>query len=1018
MDKKYHIDNRYLVRNAMLSIEDYKSIFLSENENNVDRLLWNRIKDDNVFLESIRLASYDVYNALNNAKESEEPNYKLLQTMFKYYVRMCGRATPFGIFSGVGEGVICSAGEDSILNYEKAKKYVNVNMEWLHGYRSLLENDDTKLVKIRVKNNDVCYVKGDRLINPYQTEKGKSYFSSIRYSNLLKIVLEECKQFIMVEELVNKIVNRRFTSDAQKALQYIKELLNNHYLISELMPPLVNDNQLSYFIEILKKYNLKNDVKYLLEISHMIEEYQNKKLGEGIESLDAITRSMADKYKEKNYLNVNLKSQFLINQLNIEFIQELGENFSKLFQHFWNAEEIPSLKRIKKVFLEKYGYNTEIPILEFLDPNNFYDGMEEFLDSNIIETQKKSIINILFANKFSNYEKEFIEITDEDLQRIKINEDMSDFPDTFEMMVEIYKNPQNSMLIAEYAGIGTGFSGRFAEMLPSICEQKAYVKNIINKNSDEVLVELTEEMQVDRANNIVINKTMADFQLVGYANATQNIPCLLYGDIYIGIDKNKKFYFKSLSLGKRIKIQTNHMLNYKAGSRVYKFLRKISEIEINNLRKIFYEFESCSVAYKPAIIYKNIILRPRIWHIDKKSSNDEIYKFCRRYKVPNLIYMFSGDNKLVINLADKTSIDVLVSYLKKSENGLFLKEFKVDEKDYLIRDTEGKHYSSEYVFTFYKQSIRIHENKSELLMTQSDYLKNRIFSWKTKCKRELFFENEWIYFKLFIDSTRINQFLGEELLFFSERKKFEERGVKHFFIRYYDEGKHVRFRVKCSLEKDMFNVLSEILEWLSTLKERNIISKASIETYEREIERYGGEKAIEYAETYFCSESHIIEKILFMVQEGECKNTLDEIGIIVLISMLNEWGLDRNKAEIWLSDRVQKNELRSEFKKNSKAYIRLCQQIYENRLIENFYKEIMRELRKYINQINILDQNGLLTNSKSNILESIFHMFCNRIVGNNYWERKIYIMARHSVYAYNQYEKSLKRYKENDKKSI
>lgn len=44
------------------------------------------------------------------------------------------------------------------------------------------------------------------------------------------------------------------------------------------------------------------------------------------------------------------------------------------------------------------------------------------------------------------------------------------------------------------------------------------------------------------------------------------------------------------------------------------------------------------------------------------------------------------------------------------------------------------------------------------------------------------------------------------------------------------------------------------------------------------------------------------------------------------------------------------------------------------------------------------DRDGVLTNSIQNIARSIIHMFCNRLMGNNAWERKVYALARHGTH--------------------
>ena len=45
-----------------------------------------------------------------------------------------------------------------------------------------------------------------------------------------------------------------------------------------------------------------------------------------------------------------------------------------------------------------------------------------------------------------------------------------------------------------------------------------------------------------------------------------------------------------------------------------------------------------------------------------------------------------------------------------------------------------------------------------------------------------------------------------------------------------------------------------------------------------------------------------------------------------------------------------------------------------------------------------MDRVVALTNSRLDIVSAVIHMFCNRFVGSNAWERKIYALARHGVH--------------------
>src|SRR5690606_20264688 len=56
--------------------------------------------------EAVSLASPGLYNAFLRLKENREAKggKKILNALYKYLIRMCTRATPYGLFAGIATG--------------------------------------------------------------------------------------------------------------------------------------------------------------------------------------------------------------------------------------------------------------------------------------------------------------------------------------------------------------------------------------------------------------------------------------------------------------------------------------------------------------------------------------------------------------------------------------------------------------------------------------------------------------------------------------------------------------------------------------------------------------------------------------------------------------------------------------------------------------------------------------------------------------------------------------------------
>ncbi|WP_085876079.1 lantibiotic dehydratase [Peptoniphilus vaginalis] len=80
---------------------------------------------------------------------------------------------------------------------------IKVDTDWANGLIKKLEDDSTIFKKLYLNFNDICYVSGDRLKNPYFSNRGNLTNSSeeikensIRFTILGKLVKSNSKKFI------------------------------------------------------------------------------------------------------------------------------------------------------------------------------------------------------------------------------------------------------------------------------------------------------------------------------------------------------------------------------------------------------------------------------------------------------------------------------------------------------------------------------------------------------------------------------------------------------------------------------------------------------------------------------------------------------------------------------------------------------------------------------------------------------------------------------------------------------
>lgn len=91
-------------------------------------------------------------------------------SLARYLVRMRGRATPFGLFAGVAP--VRFGQEPSVCWAEGHHAWARADAVWLAGVIDQLESCRALRHRLTVMVNDLAFVRGDRLVVPWQPHGG------------------------------------------------------------------------------------------------------------------------------------------------------------------------------------------------------------------------------------------------------------------------------------------------------------------------------------------------------------------------------------------------------------------------------------------------------------------------------------------------------------------------------------------------------------------------------------------------------------------------------------------------------------------------------------------------------------------------------------------------------------------------------------------------------------------------------------------------------------------------------
>ena len=113
-----------------------------------------------------------------------------------------------------------------------------------------------------------------------------------------------------------------------------------------------------------------------------------------------------------------------------------------------------------------------------------------------------------------------------------------------------------------------------------------------------------------------------------------------------------------------------------------------------------------------------------------------------------------------------------------------------------------------------------------------------------------------------------------------------------FFVRYADPDEHLRWRLHAAGKTHAATIQRRIERLVANALGDGLVRRLVFDTYEREIERYGGEAGIDAAERYFWADSEAIVRLLDPVSGIGSSDLRWQAAIAGIDTLLSDLGFD------------------------------------------------------------------------------------------------------------------------------
>ncbi len=735
----YQPFSNFVLRTPLLPYSFYESITSKENISEED---FREVFSDDTIKEAIFLASPTLYFELekwnNNQIKDNKSIEKLKFSFLKYISRMSSRCTPFGLFAGCSVGEFEENSDIQLNNSVENYRHTRLDMNYLVALsQDLIKNENIKNqilfypnTSIYKSGNQVRYIEFE-----YLNGKRLHHIMGVEDSIYLQKVLDITKDGLLLKDIVALLIDEENSEDVVS--QFVDDLIESQILINQLEPSVSGPEFLDHILQILSNINGTEDIVVILKSVQKRLQSIDRNFGNNPKEYIAISNEL-----EKLNTNFNIKYLFqtdLIlnpkkNILNKSIVDSVKECIA-----FFNKITIPQkntlINNFRDAFRERYEQR-EIKLSFALDVEKGigYKQDQNFLDINPLiddiwlpasnaddyKEIRRSQADIIFQNKLINAlinGDTVITIKDEDIN--SLNESWDDLPNTMSTIIEVLKIDGIEKI--KFSSIG-GSSG--ANLLSRFChgdkKLKDHTQNIINieerSAGKEILAEIV-HLPEARVGNILMRPLFRKYEIPYLARSV--VPTdhqLEIQDLTISV-KNNSVILKSQKHNKEVIPHLTNAHNFSSNALpIYQFLcdmqtqNKRAYIGIN-LGSFVNEYD-----FIPRIEYKDIIICEASWNLKKseiqsllinkdedEKLNIELDILLKKRKLPKLVTLVDGDNELLVNLSNLTSVRMLLEAIKNRPN-FRLTEFLFGEDGIVKTQDKKQYYANQIILSFYNNA--------------------------------------------------------------------------------------------------------------------------------------------------------------------------------------------------------------------------------------------------------------------------------------------------------------------------
>ena len=958
------------------------------------------------------------------------------RSLVRYFSRMCARPTPFGLFAGYSTGRIAQDdAETTNLLLESRDSYrlcCRLDFDYLFALTATLQSNPAIASELSYWPNSSLRRIGDVWHYVESRTKGSNrshHLVKLQRELILDALIERASAGLSIESLVEFALGlsgcEEYTSEEIR--EYIFELVSNGVLVSTLVPLVTGPPALDDLIDQLNAIPAGIDTaRCLSRVREAMTKIDHMGPDVGPPQYRAIASSL-----DQLHVDYDLSKLFQVDLLkpapqlvlSKQLLTEV-KNAIALLYHVGQSSGHNDLRVFRDAFVNRYEH-AWVPLELALDEETGIGfGASSGAESSPLlrdlpglkqnaQSASPDEFHLLLKKAFesapSSTEPREIVIEMPDIPPTKADRV---FPTAFDASMILVAPSEDALRAGDFSihlkGIsgppGTRLIGRFC--LSDSTLQDYASDHIVHEERcepDAIFAEIV-HLPEGRIGNVLCRPVLRDYEIVylGRSGAPieRQIPI---SDLLVTVEPNGRIILYSLRLGKRVipRLSNAHGYFNPKLATVYRFLSMLQheEAEVS----FFSWGDLGGQSTLPRVRVGRVILACAQWRLSAEEVKALVKgEGCARFValqdlrkqrgLPRWVEFIESDNSLPVDLDNPLSVDAFLHVLKRAGQGV-LQEMYPSPDELCVTGPEGR-FSHEILIPFVR-SARIKDSdatgKSDSIRTAIEGIRNDV----PRLGRTVAPGGEWLYAKLYAGPATLDEIAATLLpkLIADGR----ERGLfsSWFFIRYGDPNLHLRVRFRGDSNRMAEELMPLIFKTVAPLIYSGRAYKLQFDTYEREIERYGGPEGLAVSEAIFHADSDAVLELMQLFEGDEGNDLRWRVALLAMECLYDDFRInlhERQKIAQRMRDSYEKEfgigvagrkNLSDKFRKER----RHLETMFENKETDRsfrFVREVLakrsEQLRNSADNLRGLAAAGKLKVDVNDLVSLYNHLHVNRML--------------------------------------